>query len=463
MTLLACYFILLSAITIAIPFVSHFRGGTHLVSLRNLVLFSFFWYQTKNPLVPLFEGSIGVYPVRDPVASGWVFAGGATLFLGLFLAFYHWNAPARAIGDRFPKPTKSPSPTALLAIAITLAILGAGVKIAEGNVAGILSLFFGMSLLNTATALSAWLLARHWNNPIILVGAIAVVAVASLIAMSGFGRRPLVGVLLAFAFGFYFSRFFGRPLFKALIVAAMAAYPLLLVLNTFSALRTQEYKETGPVQKAQLVVEHITSSGPAVFVPGSGFNRSPEFEGSLWVIENYPERFSKPPLFAVWYTFANTIPRAFWQDKPAPITTEMARHANVDGVDQDEIKLTVGVVGEAFADRLGWVAVVAYAAFIATFVRFFDRILENGRDRVLVVAAICVNLGQFVGLCRGSVPNFLNIYLVSFFAVYPILLILSMFFGRQFGTTVVEDADVDDSYEDYESDGDWRHQYDEYP
>ena len=429
MTVLAFYFIVLSAITLSLPLISHATGATHLVSLRTIVLFSFFWYQTWNPVPALLSGDLAMYPIQDPIGSGWTFALGCTAWLFTFALAYRYATPLRDLGQRFPKPKKIPGETVLMIIAVVLVVIGSSLRLTDNVAAGILSLFFGISFINAAVAISGWVLARKPGNPVLVSLVVGVSLLAVVVSMTGFGRRPLLGVLAAFGFGFFFSRLRDQPIIKAAIILLVASYPLLLTLNAFSALRSPEYLGMSGVEKAFGVATYFLDGGVEAYIPGAGFNRSPEFEGAMFVIENYPEMFSHSPFFGIWYTFGNTVPRSIWPDKPVHVSTRLAAQADVRGVDQQAITLSIGVVGEAFAEDMRWIAVFAYAIFIGMFVRFFDSILESGRSNVWVVAAICINLGQFFGLCRGAVPVFLNIYLVGFFATYPVLMIASKCFG----------------------------------
>ncbi|MEM9082336.1 MAG: hypothetical protein AAGB34_01985 [Planctomycetota bacterium] len=257
-----------------------------------------------------------------------------------------------------------------------------------------------------------------------------------------FGRRELLGVLVSFAFGIYFSRFRGAPIFKFLVIAAVASYPLLVLINAYSITRGEVRGDTGPEQ-AKRIVEYIATGGTEPFIGMKGIGRSQEAEGAFWIIENYPRAIDYPPLFGVWYSVVNTVPRAFWQGKPVPVSSVMAKAADIEGVNQDAVTITVGVVGEAFADRWQWFAIMAYAAFAAFIIRFFDSLLWRKETSALLVAAVAINLGQIVGLFRGSFPNFVNLYLVGFIMVYPTLLVSSRFIGRQINQSRGHDGEND--------------------
>ena len=100
-----------------------------------------------------------------------------------------------------------------------------------------------------------------------------------------------------------------------------------------------------------------------------------------------------------------SVPRRWWPGKPIPLSMEIAREARLSRVNWNRLKLGPGVIGHAAAEG-GWYALIIYALIAGLYFRFFDEIIRNNPDSPFVILAVGSALGQFLGLPRGSVPNF---------------------------------------------------------
>jgi hypothetical protein len=149
----------------------------------------------------------------------------------------------------------------------------------------------------------------------------------------------------------------------------------------------------------------------------------------LWALEQYPRYLKPKPLFSLKYMVLFFVPRELWEDKPEPLSTEIATLARIDNVNRDRLTLPPGVVGYAAAEG-GMYALVIYALFFGQFTRFFDEIVRlNPFNPLIIVPCGCVT-GQFLGLARGDIGTFAGIIAVSFASVMALMYVVRYLFGR---------------------------------
>lgn len=123
------------------------------------------------------------------------------------------------------------------------------------------------------------------------------------------------------------------------------------------------------------------------------------------------------------------IPSAMWENKPAPLSKDIARLARIRGVNRDLITIPPGVVGYAAAEG-GFYALIIYAIFFGQFTRFFDDLVQLNIGNPYIILPVGCATGHFLGMARGDIAIFANLALVSFVSTWLIMVISSLAFGR---------------------------------
>jgi hypothetical protein len=193
---------------------------------------------------------------------------------------------------------------------------------------------------------------------------------------------------------------------------AIVAAPAVIALALFTSVRGKGAADVGAVGQFQAMAQGSVKEGLLDLLSGQGTGPT-----AMWTIENYPERFQGGPFQTITYTFTHNIPRAIWEGKPEPLSKEIAANADVEGVDQGKITIPPGIVGYAAAEG-GLIALLAYAAFFATILRYFDELVRRNPYTPLVVLPVACQLGQIIGLFRGDPSLFINVYVYSFVGCY---------------------------------------------
>ncbi|MDC0937237.1 hypothetical protein OAS39_13210, partial [Pirellulales bacterium] len=284
------------------------------------------------------------------------------------------------------------------------------------------------SMAAVACAAAGWVWSQRKFNVVISSVTAAILCGCFVITLYGvFGRRPLVGVVFGFAWGAYYrwARHVAPAKLMLYLIPVFMAGSLVIV--AFTAVRGQTSKENasdvgavlGAMGSANLKEGGNKIAGGQA-VPGA----------MLWALEQYPDKIEPKPLFSLRYMAMYFIPRQIWEDKPKPLSTEVATLAKLKGVNRERITLPPGVIGYAAAEG-GFYAVIIYALFFGQFTRFFDELIKhNLTNPFIILPAGCVT-GQFLGLARGDIAVFADIIMVSFTATIALMYLAKFFFGRR--------------------------------
>lgn len=416
--LLAFYLGLLAVLTGVFVLVRYLAGKDELVSLRNFFLAGFILFQLTSGIEPLLTQRSGRYLLNDWGGTGLTYSLMATAFLILFLLSYAHGLGSRRLASIVPVTRAAPGVGTLILLAIVLTCF-AGVFRFSVNVPLISTIAgkLGVSFAAIASGLVAWVWARRLFNPVIAAIAIAIIlANLALMVTGSFGRRNVVAIGGCVLWAMYFSHWRNLPRLAVITRFAIATIPPLLLLMAITSVRSSQERPTFQQQVKSILTQSDLSVGLADLA--SGQQTVPV---SMWLIENYPERFETQHLLGLRYFFAYPVPRAWWSSKPYPLSTQIASTADLDGVSQDVLKIGPGVVGHAAAEG-GWYAVFVYAGAMAFFLRFFDQIVLRKVDNPFVVLPVGAAIGQIVGLPRGEISAFaMNYFLGVVFAYIAII------------------------------------------
>ena len=185
-------------------------------------------------------------------------------------------------------------------------------------------------MASVACGLLAWVWGRRLLNPVFIVFGLLIIAANLANVMTGaFGRRAVLAVGAAVIWGMFYSHW--RYLATGVLLRrlAIASIPALIILALFTAGRTSAEKDRTPSEQVNAMLSASFSEGATYLVGGQGVGSI-----SKWVIENYPENFEYRKLITLRYFFLVVVPRAWWSDKPFPLSNLIASQAAVSGVNR---------------------------------------------------------------------------------------------------------------------------------
>jgi hypothetical protein len=426
---------LLIALAVGLLLMMFAQGITRRVdffSVRNIYLAGFIIYHVSSPISALQDGTYIGFKIIDPLeAAKWMLIY-TYIYVGVYLFSYHRLKISRWFASKFSGGPSEASDSLLTGVAIlmiisALATRGIGMQIRP---LAAISTNISIALAAAACAIVGWIWGGRRLNPAVILLAVVVVGISFGMMLGGFySRRPLIGILVGFAWGAYYR--WARYMSPTRLIYATA--PLVLaagvVIAAFTAVRGLIHHSTEGV----VTVEHLRgadlSSGADSLFSGQACGAA-----ALWVFEKYPSEFDYQHLFSLRYMAIWPIPSALWEDKPAPFSKDIARLARLRGVNRDVITLPPGVVGYAAAEG-GFYALIIYALFFGQFTRFFDDLLTLNPGNPYIILSVGCAIGHFLGLARGDIAIFANVALISFFSAYVLILVSSKVFGRSSQST----------------------------
>lgn len=396
-------------------------------SARNMYLVGFIIYQIISPAVALHTGDFLFFRVYDPTHTGKTFLLMVITFLAMFLFGYQkvWFAPWMAGKLKFQ--ARETDDYMLLSLSVFLLLVGAVFRFsALATITGA-SIQVGVAFAAIASAMAGWVWSnRRSNLPVALVCAMVVGGSLLMVLVGAFGRRPLLAVLMGVSWGVYHRRV--RYVSPAKMMAFIAPFVVAatLVVAAFSATRSHEYKQKPDL--AGMVKDMINAdlkAGMENLLGGQVCGAA-----SLWAIEQWPDRLEVRPFFSFKYMAMYFIPRFMWEEKPAPLGNDIARLANVKGVNQKGITIPPGVIGYSVAEGGYW-ALIIYGLFFGQFMRLIDELVKLNPTNSFIILPAAVATGQAFGLARGCIAVFSDLLILGFVATYILLFVADRMFGRK--------------------------------
>ncbi|MBX3385215.1 MAG: hypothetical protein KF768_01445 [Phycisphaeraceae bacterium] len=390
-----------------------------IASWRNVFLAGFVHFQAVSVLMEIATGAGASSYVAQP-GTYVVYAAMLPLFLGVFLL-------SSSVGHRFtfaqrllPK-MEYPRTTIMVLTciaALTVLTLGAVVLRAETFAAGFFTVFrYGFGAC--AVGLAAYYLLSRTRDPVAWVVFVATFVIAALAStVGGIGRRGLISVLLVGGWIWYYHFLrFKKPsglVSRLLVVGAV----VVVVVATYGTFRGKQEQSTLDTFKSR-------ASQFAGALRGGGLSQNSLLQlaytdtsiRTLFIIENYPDRYEHIPGNGAGLFFGMPIPRSIWPDKPEGLglilRTQMDELAN----------LGPGIIGHGWAEG-GLIGVVGYALFFGLLTGAIDRVIRERAWNPYFVIAIGAALGDVFGIPRGEASIFLALCVAAFFAIWvPIGLI----------------------------------------
>lgn len=402
-----------------------FQRRTHdLLSLRNFFLLGYVIFQLHSAAGSLVSDEYGKFPVTFPAYSGFIFAIWSTIFLFVFLYTYDRGWLSVRMADRLPRTSVAPGALSLLALAVLMTLLAVILRFTVTiPYIGIVAVNVGIGASAVACGLVGWVWVRQLFNPFLMAygGAIVMANLVNVVT-GAFGRRSLIAVLGAVLWGMYYSRWRYMTVGPMLRRFAILAIIPVLVVALFSSVRS-------PRERGRTAGEHlqaITQGGNIATGLAALSSGQATGAGAMWALESYPERFAHRHLMTVWYFIVYPVPRAWWPDKPWPLSILTAELAMMSGMPRGVFTAPPGIVGNAAAEG-GFYALIIYAVLGGMFVRFFDQLIFNSALSPFVVLPIGSALGQALGLARGETSAFAHIMVQTVVLMWLAMLLAAKF------------------------------------
>jgi len=255
-----------------------------------------------------------------------------------------------------------------------------------------------------------WLKAK--NNFLWLTLAVATFGMALILSMVGTtGRRPLLSLLLSYAFVFYYSQNYFHYRFRITLTILIAGLLVGQVLGGYSEVR-HRIKNVMQVQQAEQARNTIESARMALkravepdIMLRSGIIGSDAASISLAATELflYDSQWEPSPLHSLSCIISNPLPRQFWPNKPYVFGYTFPR--DLGQWRFGYINWGPGVVGH-LAHDVYWLALPIYAILLGTFLRWADAQIFSHPPNFYIVAILGSISGHMIAFARGDFAVF---------------------------------------------------------
>lgn len=382
-----------------------------ILSLRNIFLAGFIYFQLYGAIYPLWINYYQPYYISDPASAASRFVLYSLAFMSLFLGSYALLTPWLIRRHRGTAFQSSPPPRILASMALVLAIAAFYGRFSGAvPIVGPLINHMLVSTAAAATCLASVAIFASKFNPLYLaLGAIVVLFSLINTTLAAFGRRGLVGVLGAIVVGAAFSSFrWNRRLLLVLLPVLVIAG--VFFVAAFSQIRGDLSTQGSLYERTVGIQENLSME--SVFdlfnVPDTGV-------ATLFLIDSRPDDFDYDNLLSVRYFFIHLAPRQLFPSKIEPLSRRIPIEANRRGVALGLHTVGPGIIGHAAADG-GLYAAVLYGLILGGIFAALDSLLDHYRYSILAVAALFSALGQTFSLARGESSIMLGIMLIGIFS-----------------------------------------------
>ncbi len=283
---------------------------------------------------------------------------------------------------------------------------------------GLMASQFRAGIAAVAAALATYLLIARRFNPaawaifgaVILLGLIAA-------TIGGSGRRPMLGVLMAIPWMWYFIKLRDANRVGLAVRVFVAFAAALVMIAAYGAVRhDRDGRATVGREGAQIRINNLIDVIQNPQITGDtfmGMFRTDTAGNTMFIMETYPATYEHIPGHGIVFILSNPIPRIYWPEKPEALGIILRDQMNTIA------NLGPGIIGHGWAEG-AWLGVIAYAIFFGIFVAVFDIAIRERMHNPFFIAAASAALGNVLGLPRGDTPLFLiqiAAALVSSFAI----------------------------------------------
>lgn len=452
-TICVLYLLIVAISIVTLMLVDAVRGNEELLSLRNFFLFGFLIFQVTGGAYVLSQGSVGEFVPSDLPAAAGAYCAKMTLFILIFLvAGKVATKPLDRVYYARRKGNFRAAPFSLLIIAlatIPLALLSQFVLVRVPIIGpGMKHLGFGMYAVGAG--LAAWVAAPRLKNPAILFPAAGVVLFCMAMTFyQNFGRRDLLGVVVAVMWAAYYARWRSLSTGKLLLRLGVIGAAGTVLLFAFTSVRSGEFNKRGMIENIMSLRDAKISDGFADVLSGQAASMA-----SMWLIESRPVDHEYDTLHSARVLVTMPIPRALWPQKPVALALSMPQTERHIPGKPDFYNIGPGIIGHVENDN-PWIAMWLYPIFLAVMIRTLDRGCAWFADNPFIVLPMGAAIGQFIGIPRGELGTFVFIAIVNITGAFVIMQAIAIVL-RTFGIIRLDPEQThDDPHED------WGEEYDE--
>ncbi len=417
-TVLGIYLIVLTIVILFVIQADAVNERCQLFSTRNFFLFGILLFQTVSGALTLLTGETE----RNSELNDYNFAAIAfcailTIFVLLFLSLYaqaDW-LERRAVGrTRIRRLSQS----RLVAAGVVLTSLGVISRFAGGSIPYVSVLLPQMAAgcLCAGAALIAMAWARSaWNLFIAAILGLAFATSSAVLLVGAFGRRELVGLVLAIAWALYHEKWRLMPVTRLIPRLVVALVGLTAVFLVFSGSRVGGENVDRSLGQQ---VERIATIDPRAVQEHLVAALSGQFAGgiSMWIFDQRWHNGGYVPLHSLVYFTTMPIPRDFWPGKPEGLGLLVVDEAGVSGVSEGH-SWGPGLVGHLSHDVV-LLALPFYALILAWTFRYIDARVRWSTSDPLTVVLFGSALGQVLGMPRGDIGLFAFNLVAAFAGVW---------------------------------------------
>jgi hypothetical protein len=401
------YAVILTAMAIALLFGMYRQAAscrTLVVSYKNLFLLGLLQFQLVSGAATLFFDIYDGLFVESIAVTGLLFL----LILASFWFFFAWMYPRQGLIDRLAARNANGrefGSGGVIAMCYISLVAGTLVRLLGGPmpVVGPLLIQLSSGMLMLTGACTGWCIASGSNR--ILYGALGFAAMSAsfvLLLIDSFGRRDLVGLMLAFVWGAFYGGWWQIPLRTFAARAAVLLSCAIAVLLLFSAARTVKGRD--PSLQGLYEVTLSLDSNRLWLAGADAISGQCAAANSMWTIEHYPSEFPFRPIHTVWYLLTMAVPRQFWDDKPSALAEVMVYQGGITRVARG-YNLGPGLVAHLYTE-LWFVTVPLYAVLLSGWIRYIDVRSSAFRNCPSIVLPLGVGLGQALAMARGELGLF---------------------------------------------------------
>lgn len=416
MFIIGIYLSALVIVTLVIIWRDAIHGSVPLFSARNFFLAGVLLFQTiSGALTGFTDLTENGAEINYPLQPAFIFSGILTVFTIVFLVAYRKFDSAERLAAKRTRIRKT-SKSSLVVAGVVIIVIGIVLRFAGESISYVAVLLPQMSagILCAGVALLTMAWARaSFNVAIALVLAVGTSAAGLALLVGAFGRREILGLFFAIAWGLYWEKWrlmpASRLILRVLIAGVSMAIPFLLFSGARVGGENADRSIVGQIQNivdvdARKVQEAAIASLSGQFAGGI----------SMWIVDARNTDGGYYPLHSLIYFTTMPIPRDYWSTKPVGLGLSIVSEANIQGVSAEH-SWGPGLVGHLYHDIV-FISLPLYALILAFAFRYMDArtMFSAGRDPLTIVVFGSA-LGQVLGMPRGDLGLF-AFHMVSAYA-----------------------------------------------
>jgi hypothetical protein len=395
-------------------------GKVELFSIRNMFLAGFLVFQVTSAILGLGFHIFGDIRPENFRSTPVIYAIMVTAFMFFFFWGYgkEWGVlrRIRISGSGWDGPAGG-----WILVSLIMLVFGAMLKIGLVSVpfVNIVASQMGHGVLAAAAGCAAWGWAKDFKNPGIATMAMAVLVAASMLMLyRAFGRRPVLGVALAFGWAMYWGLWRAMPIGMLLRRMTIWGSVALFMLLAYSASRSSaaQFEKRGIAEVMRAIVKVRPSDiGQSIAAIFTGQNAGPL---SMWCIETYPAVYPVDPLHQVKYLVSMPIPRQYFPGKPDALGKIIVEHGYIrfKGAG-NQYSVGSGIIGHAAHD-FPWIALPLYAVGLGWMIRLVDEKVRYSLHLPATLIALGTTLGQVLAIPRGESALFVFECILGIFGAW---------------------------------------------